>query len=99
MSQDEIKLDYEKAEDMARIFQQGTEQLQDTMQEMQKIANTLEEGALLGQGGTAFVDAIRGKLTPALSRLTEKFEKLEGDVKAAIKAMRDADSAASGQFG
>ena len=99
MSSDEIRLVYPLAEDMARTFAQGAEQLQDTMQEMQKIANTLEEGALLGSGGEAFVDAIRSKLAPALTRLTDKFSELEGDVQVAIAAMRQADADSKSKFG
>ena len=91
MAQDEIKLDYDKAANMARTFQQGGEQLQDTMQEMQKLANTLEEGALLGRGGQAFVEAIRGKLAPSLTRLIDKFQEMESDVNKAVALMRQAD--------
>jgi len=98
MATDEIKLDYGLAEEMAKTFQQGAEQLQDTMQAMQSIANTLEEGALLGNGGKAFVDAIRSKLCPSLGRLTDKFTELEGDVHAAIDSMKQADAKAKGMF-
>jgi WXG100 family type VII secretion target len=98
MSDYEIKLNYAMAEEMAQTFKQGTEQLQDTMLEMQSLANLLEGGALKGRGGTAFVEAIRNKLSPALTRLTEKFQELEGDVKAAIEAMREADSQAESGF-
>lgn len=98
MSTDEIKLNYPDAEDMIRIFQQSVEQLQDTMQEMQSVANTLEEGALLGRGGSAFVESIRNKLTPALSRLTDKFEELAGDVQQAIEFMQEADRQSKGMF-
>jgi WXG100 family type VII secretion target len=98
MSFDEIKLDYGLAEEMVKIFQQGGEQLQDTMQEMQKIANMLEEGALLGRGGTAFVDALRDKMTPSLSKLIEKFGEMADDVNAAIDAMREADQQSKGMF-
>ena len=59
---DEIKLVYATAEDMIHAFQQGVEQLDNTMQEMQSIANTLEDGALLGRGGEAFTDAIEQKV-------------------------------------
>lgn len=97
MAQEEIKLDYDKAGNMARTFQQGGQQLEDTMQEMQKIANILEEGALLGQGGQAFVEAIRGKLSPSLSRLIDKFKELEGDVNKAIALMRQADEESAKQ--
>lgn len=98
MSYDEIKLDYGLAEDMVKTFRQGVEQLQDTMQEMQSIANTLEEGALRGQGGEAFVDNIQGKLSHSLSKLTEKFEELAGDVQKAIEYMQEADKKSSSMF-
>lgn len=95
---DKIKLDYGLAEEMIRTFEQGVEQLQDTMQEMQNVANMIEGGALLGRGGDAFKEAIRGKLSPAISRLTDKFQELSKDVDAAVKYMRDADAQAKGMF-
>ncbi|NJN98932.1 MAG: hypothetical protein HC875_34990 [Anaerolineales bacterium] len=95
---DEIKLVYQTAEDMIRIFEQGVEQLENTMQEMQGVANTLEEGALLGRGGEAFTDAIRSKLCPAISRLNDKFQELAGDVQKAIDYMQQADRTSAGKF-
>ncbi|MCK6624506.1 MAG: WXG100 family type VII secretion target [Anaerolineae bacterium] len=95
---DEIKLVYATAEDMIRIFEQGVEQLENTMQEMQGIANTLEDGALLGRGGEAFTDAIRSKLCPAISRLNDKFQELAGDVQKAIDYMQQADRTSASKF-
>ncbi|GJM40361.1 MAG: hypothetical protein DHS20C20_06430 [Ardenticatenaceae bacterium] len=88
----EIKMDYGLMEDMNRTFLQGVEQLQDTMQAMQSIANEMEDGALLGRGGTAFTEAIRGKLCPAVSRLTDKFQELAEDINKAVDDMRSADT-------
>lgn len=93
---DEIKLVYELADDMSATFDAGAEQLQDTMQEMQSIASTLEDGALLGLAGQAFVEAIRSRLCPSIGKLTEKFSELNGDVQAAKKAMQDADKTSKG---
>jgi WXG100 family type VII secretion target len=98
MSYDEIKLDYGLAEDMVKTFRQSVEQLQDTMQEVQSIANTLDDGALRGRGGSAFVDSIRGKFSPSLTKLIEKFEELAGDVEAAIGYMKEADQTSRGMF-
>jgi WXG100 family type VII secretion target len=98
MSYDEIKLVYPLAEDMIRTFKEGVEQLQDTLSEMQSVANALEDGALLGQGGQAFTEAIRGKLCPAIGRLTDKFEELAEDVQDAIDFMREADEKSKGMF-
>jgi WXG100 family type VII secretion target len=88
----EIKMDYGLMEDMNRTFLQGVEQLQDTMQAMQSVANEIEDGALLGRGGTAFTEAIRGKLCPAISRLTDKFQELAEDINKAMEDMRSADT-------
>jgi len=94
----EIKMDYGLMEDMNRTFLQGVEQLQDTMQAMQNIANEMEDGALLGQGGAAFTEALRDKLSPAISRLIEKFEELAGDINKAMEDMRSADESSQRMF-
>jgi len=89
---DIIKMDYGMMEEMSQTFAQGVEQLQDTMQAMQSIANDFEDGALLGRGGVAFTEAVRDKLCPAISRLTEKFEELAQDVQKAMDDMKSADT-------
>lgn len=89
---DIIKMDYGMMEEMSQTFAQGVEQLQDTMQAMQSIANELEDGALLGRGGVAFTEAIRDKLCPAISRLTEKYQELAQDVQKAMDDMKSADT-------
>ncbi len=98
MATDVIKLDYAKAEQMIRTFQQGKEQLQRSIQEMQGLATTIEEGALLGQGGDAFVDAIRTKLIPATTKLSNKFDELAKDVGMAVKYMQEADRTSKGLY-
>lgn len=97
-SHDEIKLDFGLAEDMAKTIKESYEKLQDLSQEMQNIANTLEEGALLGRGGATFVDAIRGQLAPSLAKFIEKFEELEGDIHEAMDFMRESDDTSAGKF-
>ncbi len=89
---DEIRMDYGLMEDMSKTFQQSVEQLQDTLSAVQNIANEMEDGALLGRGGDAFTEAIRNKLSPAISRLTEKFQELAEDVNKAMEDMRSADA-------
>ncbi len=98
MSDNIIKMDYGLMEDMNQTFLQAVEQLQDTMQEMQSIANILEDGALLGRGGAAFTDALRGKLCPAISRLTDKCQELSQDVQGAVQDMRDSDNISEQMF-
>jgi WXG100 family type VII secretion target len=95
---DIIKMDYGLMEEMSQTFLRGVEQLENTMQEMQSIANALEDGALLGRGGAAFTDSIRGKLCPAIARITDKFNELAGDVQKAMADMKSADATSQQQF-
>jgi len=98
MANDKIKLNYDQADKMAKTFKAGSQQIQQTIQEMNKIAQTMSEGALLGQGGQAFVEAIQTKLCPSLKKLSDKYIELEGDVHAAIKFMQQADAESKKQF-
>ena len=98
MAFDKIKLNYEQADHMAKTFKQGAQQLQQTMQDMQGIAQLLQEGALLGDGGHAFADAVNSKLCPSLKRMSDKFNELERDVHAAINYMKQADAESKQQF-
>jgi WXG100 family type VII secretion target len=98
MAGQEIKIVYEIAEAMAHTFAQSQQQVQETMQAVQSVANALEGGALLGLGGDAFVEAIRSQFTPSLTKLADKFQELEGDVKAAIQYMQEADKTSESKF-
>ena len=69
------------------------------MQEMQAIATALEDGALLGLGGEAFVEGIRSKLAPAINRLASKFTELDHDVRAAMRYAMQADIESKSKFG
>lgn len=93
-----IKMDYSDMEEMSRTFQQGSAQLKETLKEMRALAEILEGGALLGQGGTAFTNAIQTKLVPAIDRLDEKFEELRGDIVDAVNYMKDADRTAKNYY-
>ena len=93
-----IKMNYGLMSDMNQTFKRGVEQLEDTLREMQSIANELEDGALLGRGGAAFTDALRNKLSPAIVRLTDKFQELAGDIQNAMGDMQDADSSSQQLF-
>ncbi|RRR68751.1 MAG: hypothetical protein EI684_17115 [Candidatus Viridilinea halotolerans] len=98
MTSQEIKLNYEMAEDMRKAFQDGVTKLQETMHEMQSVANLMSDSALKGRAGNAYVEAIRNRLCPSLSKLIDKFQELDGDIAAAVSAMQEADQAAVNQF-
>ncbi len=95
---DIIKMDYGLMQEMSQTFLQGVEQLDNTQQEMQSVANALEDGALLGRGGNAMVDAIRDKLCPAIARLTDKYKELSDDILKAMDDMQSSDTSSERMF-
>ena len=95
---DIIKMNYGLMEEMHQAFNRGVEQLEDTLREMQSIANELEDGALLGRGGAAFTDALRSKLSPSITRLSDKFQELALDIQNAMGDIREADSSSRQLF-
>jgi WXG100 family type VII secretion target len=95
---DIIKMDYALMEEMSQIFRNGADQLEDTLKEMENIANILEGGALLGRGGEAFSDAIKTNLSQSIIRLRDKFEELSRDITGALIYTRDGDINAQSKF-
>ena len=93
-----IKMDYALMEEMSLRFHQGTVQLRRTRAEMERLAVQMDEGALVGQGGAAFVEALQYALCPAITRLSDKYSELQGDILKAMKAMKDADQDAKSKF-
>ena len=98
MSYEEIKLDYVKAEDMIKAFQAGQQDLQTAQTNMSKVAQQLEDGALLGKGGEEFKNAINGPLVGSIKKLEEKFQEMAEDVQKAIDFMKQADQKAKSKF-
>jgi WXG100 family type VII secretion target len=98
MAKDVIKMDYGDMQEMAKTFQQSSQQLRETINEMKGIAETLEGGALLGRGGQAFVGAINGKLNKSIQKLDQKILELQKDVLNAMKDMQQADTTSKGMF-
>lgn len=96
---DIIKMNYPLMEAMATAFGEASNSMDEIIQEVNNIAQTLANGALLGQGGTLFEEACRQSLIPASQRLQEKFTELQQDILAAVEAMRGIDTEVQGFVG
>jgi WXG100 family type VII secretion target len=94
----DFKMNYEMMEQMSRVFRQCVERMQDTVSEMLTIADSMEDGVLVGEAGTAFCDGLRGRLVPSINRLGEKFDELSRDIDGAVRKTRDGDSDAASRF-
>jgi WXG100 family type VII secretion target len=95
---EKIKMQYPLMEAMAKTFNEGAQQLQNTGKIMQQLAQQMEAGALKGDGGQAFSEAITSKLCPAINRLDGKFRELQGDILKAMQDMMSADTTSKGTF-
>ena len=51
MAKPDVRMNYESMEKMAKEFDTGASQLEETMNDMKKIAQMMEGGALIGDGG------------------------------------------------
>jgi WXG100 family type VII secretion target len=94
----DVQMDYDLMEDMARLFREGAQQLEDLIRALQGIAGRLEDGALLGRGGDALADAIRSRLNARIAALQDKLAELSQDVNGALVDLRDGDTEAASRF-
>ncbi|MGD2162435.1 MAG: WXG100 family type VII secretion target [Anaerolineales bacterium] len=89
MAKPDVRMNYDSMEAMAKEFDNAVKQLEESMNDMKNAAKTMEDGALLGMGGDAFVDAINSKLIPNMQILSEKMNEMGGDIRAAVAYTRD----------
>jgi uncharacterized protein YukE len=94
----DVRMNYQAMEKMGKTFHQAHQQIDTSMKEMEKIAKTFEDGALLGTAGDAFRDAIRSKLIKRMKVISEKLKELEGDIAGAVSKTRDGVTTAKGRF-
>lgn len=94
---DKIRVNYAALEDMAKHCQTVASQLQQTAQTANKMAAQMQNGALVGKPGDAFVQAL-GVLAQRTMKLSGKFVEVSNDIKQAMSDMQAADSSAGGNF-
>ena len=98
MARPDVRMDFPKVKKMASEFKKAASQINESMQQMKKVAQTMEDGGLQGEAGSAFQAAIRTKLLPAMGKLEQKMMELHKDVKAAEAATRKGESTARSRF-
>lgn len=94
----DVRMNYGSMEQMQKAFHQAHEQIEQTIREMDKIVKMMEGGALVGDGGQAFTEAINTKLKKRLAILQAKMQEMEGDIHGAVTKTRDGVSTARSRF-
>lgn len=96
---DKIKLNYPAMREMSDQCKNTAQRLQETVSLGQKLAQELQNGALVGDSGEAFANALLSSFVPAVNRLSQKFNEVSRDIQAAIADMQAQDKGAGGLFG
>lgn len=94
----DVKLDYESAQRMAAGLKEGAIRLNDMRAIMLKIADMLDDGALVNQQGERWSNALRSTVSAAITRGEERLQEVSDDVLKAIAELSNTDSEQAGSF-
>lgn len=81
-------------DEMANAFKAAAQTLDGTLQALQKQAQSMQGGSLLGTGGQAFVELLNGVAKKKVTDMKEAMTKFEGEIKKAQQRNRQAESSA-----
>jgi len=95
---DKIKLNYPQMEEMAKHLEDVKQRLQQTIQLAKTSAQVMQGGALVGDAGEAFANALNTAFIPGVTKLSDKFGEVSNDIKTAISDMKSADKQAGSAF-
>lgn len=96
---DIIKMNKEMMLEMKRRFLRGAEDLQNSMNQVNRIAGEIEQEGLQGDAGRAFVEALRGILNAKLNELNEKFFEMANDLQYNVDRFTAEDENARKEMG
>lgn len=95
---DKIRLNYPQMEEMAQHLKMVQQRLMQTTQLARKSAQEMQGGAMVGDAGEAFANALNTAFVPAVTKLSQKFGEVSDDIKKAIQDMQSADKRAGSAF-
>ena len=93
-----LKMVYESAEEMETRLKNAVAALQELVSDMEALANSMEQGDLLGAAGEAFANGIRGPLTNGINQLIEGYQDRARYMRVEIDDMKSAESQSAGLF-
>jgi WXG100 family type VII secretion target len=94
---EKIRVNYPALEDMAKHCQMVAERLGQSAAASQKIAGQMQNGALVGEAGNVYVQAL-GIFYQRVMKLSAKFTEEANDIRAAMSDMQQADNSAGNNF-
>lgn len=95
---DKIRLNYPQMEEMSQHLKMVQQRLLQTTRLARSAAQEMQGGALVGDAGEAFSNALNTAFVPAVTKLSQKFGEVSDDIKKAISDMQAADKRAGSAF-
>jgi len=95
---EKIRVNYPALMDMAKHCEMVANRLNETASLAQKIAQQMNNGALVGEPGEIFTSALQGPFLSRTKKLSAKFTEVSNDIKKAVEDMQAADRAAGSNF-
>jgi hypothetical protein len=94
----DVRIIQESASEMAEALAKSAEYLGEVAKKLQKIANILDDGALVNKAGAQWSEALRGQVTNSVLYGQGLLEELTGDVRGALGDITDADVDGASKF-
>lgn len=95
---DEIKVAYDKLDDVANRFNSQAEAIQSMLQLIQNSFSPLEGGGWMGQGAEAFISEMNSEIFPACQRLIEVLNEGNASTKAIADRFQQSEDEAANLF-
>ncbi len=95
---DKIRLNYPQMQEMVRHMKAVEQRLMQTVQLARKAAQEMQGGAMVGDAGEAFANALNTAFVPAVTKLSQKFGEEAEDINQAMREMQDEDKKAGSAF-
>ncbi|PKO13951.1 MAG: hypothetical protein CVU39_16350 [Chloroflexi bacterium HGW-Chloroflexi-10] len=93
-----IKMNYPAMQEMAQHCKSTAQRLLETVRMAQQISQEMQNGALVGDAGEAFSNALTGAFVNSVNKLSQKFDELAKDIEGAVADMQASDKGAGGLF-
>jgi len=94
----QIKYDLDAMREMVNRLNKAASSLEELKQQLGTHAKELDDGALVGLGGTAFATALRGTLSSEVDKLIEEYRRQARYVQKEIDDINRAIQLSSPQF-
>jgi WXG100 family type VII secretion target len=90
----DLQFNYAELDSMAAELQQGAQRLEDTKNDIAKIAHSFHQGSFEGKAGEAFATGLAQDLSRGIDNLAQFYQQMAEHIRQAAQEMMDMDAKA-----